>query len=49
MVRIDKLCHVMYIMEYKYTDRITLSLGTAVGMFPLFVLTCVVTLLSNVR
>lgn len=39
----------MYIMEYKYTDTVTLSLDIEVGMFPLFVLTCLVISLCNVR
>lgn len=49
VVRTDELCHTMYIIEYKYTDRITLSLGTEVDMFPVFILTCIVILLCNVR
>lgn len=49
VIRIDKFCHAMCIMDDKYTGRITLRLGTEVGMFPLFVLTCLVTLLCNVR
>lgn len=49
MLRIDKFCHAMYTMEYKYTDTVTLSLGIEVGMFPLFVLTCMVISLCNVR
>ena len=49
VVRIDEFCHTMCVIEYKYTDRITLSPGTEVDMFSMFVLTCIVILLCNVR
>lgn len=39
VLRIEKFCHAVYVMEYKYTDRVTLSLDAEVGMFLLFVLT----------
>lgn len=31
VLRIDKFCHGMYIMEHKYTDAVTWSLGTEVA------------------
>lgn len=49
VVTTDEFCHTMHIIEYKYTDRTTLSLGTEVDMFPVFVLTCIVILLCNDR
>lgn len=42
MLRIYKFCHAVSIMEYKYTDKVALSLDTEVGMLPLFALSYMV-------